>query len=340
MTHCDHIEIRPMSRVKAFALYAACFFSCVLGSPFVGLSAQETLAANLNFAVIGSVEGSAFLVWAAFAYLSPFAQLAHSLEVFAFRTVAPWLVFYMFLFYATAFLYNFTDEAEYEEEEHAVFVAMMHAFEANVSAPVYEQLKTQLGDPDAALWRNWDFAGCCYYTWTLMTTVGYGSFGPKTDSGKIFTIVFLLISLPLFGYLLANCGASFIEATLGWWLSKDDVRLRAKLLESLATVRTRQAPSGSFGRSIAESARVALSVTYDERLPLTRRKVRGLISEVDDGDGVLNDVELAKLADLIVEQRDRNTAFILVLSMSVFCVFILPFALPPMLGWSHLEYID
>jgi len=43
-------------------------------------------------------------------------------------------------------------------------------------------------------WRPLD---AFYFTITTLTTIGYGDFAPRTDAGKIFTIVYIFVGLGL-----------------------------------------------------------------------------------------------------------------------------------------------
>ena len=49
---------------------------------------------------------------------------------------------------------------------------------------------------------TWSFAGSCYYMLTTITTIGYGSFVPDSDGGRLATMLFGLIGLLAYG--LAN----------------------------------------------------------------------------------------------------------------------------------------
>ena len=51
--------------------------------------------------------------------------------------------------------------------------------------------------------KPWKFAGSFYYATTVLTTIGYGHSTPKTDAGKIFTIVYAMIGIPL-GLVMFN----------------------------------------------------------------------------------------------------------------------------------------
>ena len=38
--------------------------------------------------------------------------------------------------------------------------------------------------------KPWQFAGSFYYATTVLTTIGYGHSTPKTDGGRLFTIIY------------------------------------------------------------------------------------------------------------------------------------------------------
>jgi hypothetical protein len=50
--------------------------------------------------------------------------------------------------------------------------------------------------------EDWGWIDSFYFCVTTLTTVGYGDFAPKTDIGKIFTTLYLLIGIGfLLGYI-------------------------------------------------------------------------------------------------------------------------------------------
>ncbi|CAF0793330.1 unnamed protein product [Brachionus calyciflorus] len=55
---------------------------------------------------------------------------------------------------------------------------------------------------------QWDFFGSVFYCVTLVSTIGYGHITCKTKVGKIFTILYSSIGIPLMMLFLANTGSS------------------------------------------------------------------------------------------------------------------------------------
>jgi hypothetical protein len=50
--------------------------------------------------------------------------------------------------------------------------------------------------------EDWRWLDSLYFCVTTLTTVGYGDFAPKTDAGKIMTILYIIIGIgTLLGYL-------------------------------------------------------------------------------------------------------------------------------------------
>lgn len=45
--------------------------------------------------------------------------------------------------------------------------------------------------------EGWRALDALYFTITTLTTVGYGDFSPKTDAGKIFTMIYIFVGIGL-----------------------------------------------------------------------------------------------------------------------------------------------
>lgn len=54
--------------------------------------------------------------------------------------------------------------------------------------------------------RQWSFSSAFLYCLTVITTIGYGHLTPRTTLGKITTIIYTLIGMPLFLLYLSNVG--------------------------------------------------------------------------------------------------------------------------------------
>jgi len=101
-------------------------------------------------------------------------------------------------------------EWDNEEAEHNDFVVMMRI--AKVHNPkYYTYMVEQIGDPDAYPWRNWDIFGSVFYCFTLMTTIGYGTFTPQTWGGKLFSIIFAIFAIPFAAWSYGNLGPTIVD---------------------------------------------------------------------------------------------------------------------------------
>ncbi|XP_072934704.1 potassium channel subfamily K member 15 [Epargyreus clarus] len=54
--------------------------------------------------------------------------------------------------------------------------------------------------------RQWSFSSAFLYSLTVITTIGYGHLSPRTSWGKIATIFYALLGMPLFLLYLSNVG--------------------------------------------------------------------------------------------------------------------------------------
>nr|XP_024217946.1 two pore potassium channel protein sup-9 isoform X2 [Halyomorpha halys] len=68
----------------------------------------------------------------------------------------------------------------------------------NISADDFKILETVIlkSEPHKA-GRQWKFAGAFYYATTVLTTIGYGHSTPNTLGGKVFTMCYAIVGIPL-----------------------------------------------------------------------------------------------------------------------------------------------
>ncbi|MDD5557129.1 MAG: potassium channel family protein [bacterium] len=59
-------------------------------------------------------------------------------------------------------------------------------------------------------WRPLD---ALYFSVTTLATVGFGDFVPRTDAGKAFTIIFLLVGVGVFVALVARLAVAVVRPT-------------------------------------------------------------------------------------------------------------------------------
>lgn len=75
--------------------------------------------------------------------------------------------------------------------------------------------------------ENWRYLDALYFTAYTITTVGYGDITPKTDIGKIFTIVYVFVGVGIVLYGLSVIAAHFVEIREEFFLERlGKIRLR------------------------------------------------------------------------------------------------------------------
>uniref|UniRef100_T1GCS7 Potassium channel domain-containing protein n=1 Tax=Megaselia scalaris TaxID=36166 RepID=T1GCS7_MEGSC len=59
---------------------------------------------------------------------------------------------------------------------------------------------------------RWSFSEALLYSISVITTIGHGNFTPKTSSGKIATILYALVGVPLMLICLSSLGGLLADA--------------------------------------------------------------------------------------------------------------------------------
>lgn len=58
---------------------------------------------------------------------------------------------------------------------------------------------------------KWTFWGSVFFVITLVTTLGYGNFHPRTPEGQLFTVIFGIVGLPVMSYVLSHLGRFVVD---------------------------------------------------------------------------------------------------------------------------------
>ncbi|XP_067014989.2 potassium channel subfamily K member 18-like [Anabrus simplex] len=102
--------------------------------------------------------------------------------------------------------------------------------------------------------HRWSFSSSFLYSLTLITTIGYGSVAPKTPWGKVITIVYALIGIPLMLVYLS---------TVGDVLARNFRRLYGRLCGSNSTSGACNGRAGGKGSSNSSKSKLSASTdTY------------------------------------------------------------------------------
>jgi voltage-gated potassium channel len=62
--------------------------------------------------------------------------------------------------------------------------------------------------------EGWSFFDGLYMTVITLATIGYGEIHPLTTTGRVFTIILIIVGVAVFGYLLSHLTQALIEAEI------------------------------------------------------------------------------------------------------------------------------
>ncbi len=73
--------------------------------------------------------------------------------------------------------------------------------------------------------EHWRILDALYFTIITLATVGYGDFAPKTDAGKIFTMVYIFVGISLISGFIILLGehSRKVKPLVGRKLKEDDI---------------------------------------------------------------------------------------------------------------------
>ena len=87
---------------------------------------------------------------------------------------------------------------------------------ADLSSSLIVEYQEWPKDSDGQDYFHWTYIGSLYYTFTIVTTIGYGNFAPHTTGGRVVTLVAAFIGIPSFAMLLSVVSTAYGD--LGFWL--------------------------------------------------------------------------------------------------------------------------
>ncbi|XP_073240420.1 uncharacterized protein [Porites lutea] len=80
--------------------------------------------------------------------------------------------------------------------------------------------------------EKWSFTGSLFFSGTVITTIGYGHFAPKTLPGRIFCMIYALFGIPVTWLMLTSLGRKIVEL-IGRSLQNRELKPENKLYNVL-----------------------------------------------------------------------------------------------------------
>ncbi|CRL08506.1 CLUMA_CG021285, isoform B [Clunio marinus] len=99
-----------------------------------------------------------------------------------------------------------------EEDWKSMARTRLRKFEEELQSAIESGMKSYSGH------RTWNFVNGVLYCLDLSTTIGYGHISPVTVEGRIFTMVYAIIGIPVFLILLADFGKLFTRVIKFVWV--------------------------------------------------------------------------------------------------------------------------
>lgn len=81
--------------------------------------------------------------------------------------------------------------------------------------------------PSESMDYNWSYGSACMFAFTVITTIGYGTFAPVTTGGRIFTILYAALGIPTAGMTFAFLADRALFKALQCWLRNKEKTSKA-----------------------------------------------------------------------------------------------------------------
>ena len=104
-------------------------------------------------------------------------------------------------------------ESRYTQMESLLSALEVSNLSADQQAVNIELITTEMKQCNPAL-PDWTFNGACYFWFTVMSTIGYGTFTPKTMAGRLFTALTCIPSIVLYMQLVLRVAEGYIVPAL------------------------------------------------------------------------------------------------------------------------------
>lgn len=184
-------------------------------------------------------------------------------------------------------------------------------------------LHTALGDPLSFPWRNFDLCGSCFFCFTLITTIGYGTFAPSTAGAKIFACAYLLVGIPLVAQSFADLAETITRFFFHW----DGGLLEKRYKGTLALLGS--AASADANADGAVSADEVKAVIRKAGVKASDEQVESLIAATDsDGEAGLSVAEYEKLIEQLAQLSAQKLETSLTVGLFLFSLVLWSVLLP------------
>ncbi|BES95723.1 Ion channel [Nesidiocoris tenuis] len=155
-------------------------------------------------------------------------------------------------------------------------------YQRNWTKLVTEQLRQLEADVVHAVRRDslvetdhqWSFAGSLLYSLTIITTIGCGRLGPRTVEGKLATMVYALIGVPLMLACLTHLGGQLAELIHSFYFhicscphkrSPSNDRMEYQLEDRSCKMRSVEVVGGGCGRAVCRLTSLDSILDYPPR---------------------------------------------------------------------------